>query len=107
MEWFWGLCGAFAYAAPRLLAVLREAVQAPGPFRWADAVAEFFVAMACGPIFAVGFTPWIGHRWGWLVEPNDVALAISIGLLANPAAPSLSKAIIRGLAKRIDQGTTS
>lgn len=103
MEWFWGLCGAFAYAAPRFHAVVREARVAPGPFRWGDAATEFSISMACGCICSVAGTPWVGHRAPWTVEPNDVALAVVLGYLANQAAPLLSKGLLSKLAKKIEE----
>lgn len=102
MLWFWGLCGAFAYAAPRMHTVLKEARVAPGPFLWGDAVIEFVIALVCGCIFAVAGTPWIGHRFHWTVEPNDVALAVVMGYLANQAPEMLSKAGLRWVAKKIE-----
>lgn len=103
MLWFWGLCGTFAYAAPRLHTVLREARVAPGPFRWGDPVAEFVISMACGCIWSVAGTPWVGHRWHWTVEPNAVALAAVLGYLANAAAPLLSKGLLSKLAKKVEE----
>lgn len=103
MLWFWGLCGAFAYAAPRLHAVLREARVAPGPFRWVDPTAEFVIALVIGCIGAVAGTPAIGHRFHWMVEPNDVALAVVLGYLANQAPPLLSKSLLSKLARKIEE----
>jgi hypothetical protein len=91
LEWWalWGLLGAFVYAAPRLVVAIGEA-QAVGRSAFRQ-LAEFLVALAFGPIFSVGFGPWAAH---WLEKeghPETRALALVIGMVANPLAPALVK----------------
>ena len=89
MLWFWGLCGAFCYAGPRLL----NDVRSGKAWRWS--LLEFALALAVGAIFARGFTPTLGYRLPWLVQPNPTALAVGIGLCANAASPYLVRAGVK------------
>lgn len=102
MLWFWGACGAFAYAAPLLIRRLGVRPAPTAPTQTFQHVADFVVAVLCGMIAGHGLAPAIGFRAPWLVQPNHVALAIVIGYLANAGAPALSKALIGKLAKQID-----
>lgn len=87
--WLWGGCGAFLYAAPKLIGCLQPNHEEG----WRTCVGTFLVAMAFGPIFAESFGPWIGYRWGWLVLPDARALYVTIGLSANSVAPLLVRAV--------------
>jgi hypothetical protein len=82
---WWGMLGAFPYAAPRLLACVFAAKEhQAGTLRcWA----EFVVAMATGAIMAAAFGPWVqvAFRHG---SPEELrGICSMIGLLSNRVAP--------------------
>ena len=89
MLWFWGLCGAFCYAGPRLLNDVRAAKA------WKWCMVEFVLSLVVGVIFSCAFAPMLGFRWPWLVRPNSTALAVGIGLCANAASPYLIRAGVK------------
>ena len=91
--WFWGLCGAFAYAAPALTLKLKE-----NHIAWRLPMADFVIAMALGPIFSRTIGPAIAYYFPWTAKPDMVALAFMIGLCANQAAPMISKAVSKAAA---------
>lgn len=82
---FWGFLGAFVYAAPRFLLVWSEG--------WKKslrlAFAEFLVALATGPIGAAGFGPVIAVTIHRTDDASSRAVAIVLGMLANPMAPKV------------------
>lgn len=83
----YGGAGAFIYAAPRLLACLRS------PKDHGDSVFscsfEFIIALTIGAIGAGAFAPWLAGVRG-MTEPRDLnAIAVIIGLMANPTAPTI------------------
>jgi hypothetical protein len=91
---FWGVLGGFAYAGPRLLvAVTWE--------RLAKPLGEFTLSLIIAPIGAAGFTIPIAH----VVHQSSVddlrAIAVILGMISNPIAPSLvylfGTAIVRRL----------
>jgi hypothetical protein len=83
---FWGLLGAFVYAAPRLLVVLAE--KAPTKPVWIH-LAEFLLALCLGPIGASAFTPIVAEIIGWHGDANLRATALVVGMVANPIAPTV------------------
>lgn len=87
----WGLLGAFVYAAPRLLVAWGDS-KATEARLWVPA-SEFVVALAFGPIFSVGFGPFAATRinLGSIGVEGLRAVALVIGLVANPIAPLIVK----------------
>lgn len=96
MLWFWGVSGAFVYAANALIFSL-----------WADGatvrsrlrgVAEFVTALITGAIFAQGFSGVAEHlieRW---IKTEPVAVALTIGWASNYLWPKL----LRKLGDRVE-----
>ncbi len=103
MLWFWGLCGAFGYAFPRLLKAWKETENTPGRW-WAQNLMEAMIRIGVGVIFATAATPFIGHRYPWTVDPSPICLATVLGLYANQAEPMLTRAINRWIRKQTDVG---
>ncbi len=101
MLWFWGLGGAFSYAFPRLLKAWKE-TENRTPSWWGRQLSETIGALFIGVIFAEAATPFVGHRFPWTVEPTPVALAVVIGLYANEAGPTFTRAINRWIKKQSD-----
>jgi hypothetical protein len=101
--WFWGLCGAFAYAGPRLMKAWRETEHTPWRW-WIMHLSEAAQCLIVGVIFATVATPFLGHRFPWTVEPSPIALATAIGLYANQAEPILRKLMTRWITKQADGG---
>jgi len=94
---FWGLLGAFVYGAPRLIVALSEA----NGRRWA-AWAEFVVALVIGLIGAMAFVDLVAGWLGWRGDSDERALAVVIGLIANPASPTVVKVATDQLVRRLD-----
>ena len=82
----WGFMGAFIYAAPRLGACVfarRQAGQG-----WVGCGFEFVAALITGAVAAGALTPEIAVSFLKSTDPaHSRAVAATIGLLANPAAP--------------------
>lgn len=95
----WGFLGAFVYAAPRLIVAWSEARAAAKPFGMR--VAEFVIALTFGPIFAAGFGPFAAHYLGREADQEVRALALVIGMVANPAAPLLVRLVTGDILRRI------
>lgn len=95
---FWGLLGAFVYAAPRLLVTLSE-IQTAGR-RWLP-WAEFVLALTFGPIGAAAFTPIGSDMVGWKGAANLRALALMIGMVANPIAPAVVHLVTDQILRRL------
>lgn len=85
---FWGLCGAFVYAAPRLLVSLTELISG-APARLWLVLAEFAVSLSFGPIGAAGFSQFVANTLHQTTVPELRAIAVVIGMIANPTAPLL------------------
>ncbi|HEY3694188.1 hypothetical protein [Phenylobacterium sp.] len=83
----WGFLGAFIYAGPRLSACIASPKEhGESPFA---CLVEFAIALIVGAIGAAAFAPWIIVSRG-LTEARDLnAVAVLIGLMANPTAPTL------------------
>lgn len=95
----WGLLGAFVYAAPRLVVAFSEQREGP-PVLWLP-VAEFVIALACGPIGAAGFTQLIAD-FIRKSNPADLrAIALVIGMVANPLAPSIVHLVGEGILRHV------
>lgn len=87
MLWLWGGAGAFVFAAPRLLVCI-QACKESGR---AACVLEFIFAILIGVIGAEGVGPAASQWLHRTAEYEVRALAVFLGLLANPAAPGLVK----------------
>lgn len=96
----WGLAGAFVYGAPRLVVALTQSTEP----RWAP-WAEFMVALSIGPIAAAGFGDLVAHWLNLTGAANQRALAVVIGLVANPAAPTVVRVVTSQLVRRLDAGS--
>lgn len=90
--WFWGLCGAFIYAAPRFSACLYGSSSAP----CGKCVIDGAFAMVVGPIAAAAFTASISARLGLKADGDMNAASALIGLLANPVAPGAIQVMVDG-----------
>ncbi len=109
MSWFWGLAGAFIFAAMELLAGLFEArAPAERPAR-VHHLLKFFVALATGAICAEAFTPWatalpfLGDMISNGGDPGRLhGIAAMIGLMANSAAPRIAEALNKKIVKKIE-----
>lgn len=83
----WGFLGAFIYAGPRLTACVFAARQTETG--WFECGFEFAVALLIGVASAWAFAPW-GASVLKATDPAQIrAIAATIGLLANPAAPKV------------------
>lgn len=82
---WWGVLGAFVYAANRLVPCL-AAARAAKQWPW-GCVADFFISLAVGGIGAAAFTT-VAEGFVHLKDPN--AVATLIGLLANPIVPKIT-----------------
>lgn len=101
VEWaLWGLAGAFVYAAPRLLISLTEA-GAAGFYLWRH-VAAFIVALAFGPIAGAGIAPFLASEFHRTVIAEHRAIAIVIGMVANPVAPSIVHLVSDGILRQFN-----
>lgn len=101
LEWWaiWGLLGAFVYAAPRLILSAAEAKVA-GRHAWTQ-FAEFLVALSFGPIFSSGFGPWAAF-YVKLEGAHEIrAVALVIGMVANPLAPAVVKLASGDILRRL------
>ena len=96
---FWGACGAFIYAAPKLITCIFEARDGKG--HWLHCGLEFIVSMVIGTISAGAFGPWT-QRWLGMVGTEDVrVVAVLIGLLANRFAPVIVNVAPDALGERM------
>jgi hypothetical protein len=100
---FWGLLGAFAYGAPRLIVALSESPRN----RWSP-WAEFIVALVVGATGSGAFVALAANLMHWGSDVSSQrALAVVIGLVANPAAPSVVRVATSQLLRRIDASAGS
>lgn len=91
--WFWGLCGAFIYAAPKLSACLfGSAPSAP----CARCLVDAAFAIIIGPLAAASFNDSLAAHFGYSAQRDLNASAAVIGLLANPVAPSAIQLSVEG-----------
>jgi hypothetical protein len=97
--WFWGFCGAFIYAAPRLSACLFSAQETGAP--WAKCAVDGAFAVVIGPISAGAFTGSVQSYWGLTSNEHLPAVSAMIGLLANPLAPSAIEVLSVGFLERL------
>lgn len=96
---FWGACGAFIYAAPKLLTCIFESRDGKG--HWLHCFLEFIVSMIIGTISAGAFGPWT-QRWLGMVGSEDVrVVAVLIGLLGNRFAPVIVNVAPDALGERM------
>jgi hypothetical protein len=97
--WFWGLGGAFIYAAPKLSACYFSALQTPeSP---AKCVVDAGFAVVIGPIAAAAFSGTVQANVSLSGVEHMPAVAAVIGLLANPVAPGAIEVFTEGVMKRI------
>ncbi len=85
----WGLLGAFVHAGLALPVAWAEAKASGRPL--ALPLGQFIVALCIGLIFGAGFGPIAGDRLGLKTMPELQALALVVGLVANPIAPWVVK----------------
>ena len=76
---FWGLLGAFVYAAPRFV------ISVAGG-KLAMPMLEGLVALAIGPISAAGFGQFLGATVHQTSIAELRAIAVVIGMISNPVA---------------------
>lgn len=82
----WGFMGAFIYAAPRLATCMFAARQAGTG--WFGCGFEFVMALLIGAVAAGAWGPEVSISVLKSSDPAHLrAVAATIGLLANPAAP--------------------
>jgi hypothetical protein len=79
----WGLLGAFAYAAPRLLVALTS------ENRKFSAIGEALVAHGIGSAGAAAFTQFLANTFHQTSEADLRAIAFVLGMIANPVAPGI------------------
>lgn len=87
----WGVLGAFVYAAPRVLVSWADSRSTDKPML--PHIAEFLISLTFGPIFSAGFGPFVA---GYLTRESSHelrAIALVIGMVANPASPLVVKLI--------------
>jgi len=90
----WGFFGAFVYAAPRLLVAWAGGRRTTG-------TAECIIALAIGAIGSAGFTQFIGDVVRQS-QPADLrAIAVVLGMISNPVAPSIVHLMGTGLVRRL------
>jgi hypothetical protein len=94
----WGFLGAFVYAAPRLLVAFSE--ERPGR-KWWFPLLEFAVALAFGPIGASGFTQIVADVVRQTNGADLRAIALVIGMVANPLAPSVVHLVGEGILRHV------
>jgi len=94
----WGLMGAFVYAAPRLLLLLSAKVDAR---RVIFGIAEFLVALTIGAIGATGFSAFIGAAIHQTNVGEIRAVALTLGMIANPVAPTIVHVLSTGVVRRL------
>ncbi len=107
MSWFWGLAGAFIFAAMELLVGLFECRAPEMRTERFHHLLKFAVLLTIGAICAEAFTPWaqvlpllggmIGGDQGRLHGVSTI-----IGLMANTAAPKVAEALNKLLVKKIE-----
>lgn len=88
MLWFWGLGGAFIYAGPRLIVCIQQHQT------WGErfgCIVEFLVSIGIGIFAAEGVGPYVAATLHQTQEHQVRALAVVVGLLANPVAPGIVK----------------
>jgi hypothetical protein len=83
----WGFLGAFIYAAPRLTACIFASRQAG--VGWFLCGFEFALALLIGVAAALPFAPLAASVLKVSDQAQIRAIAATIGLLANPAAPKV------------------
>jgi hypothetical protein len=94
--WFWGLGGAFIYAAPRWIAALVAARNNVGTV--AICMLEFAVALAIGAIAAAAFGSLVLET---LHLKDENAISAMIGLFANTVSPRLVEPVSTAVANRV------
>lgn len=87
MNGLWGMAGAFIYAAPRLAVCIKKCRKAQANI--GDCVLEFTIALATGWIAAEAGAMWLSQQLSQTEEHQTRAVAVVLGLLANPVAPVL------------------
>lgn len=110
MLWFWGLAGAFIFAAPELTAGLFEDRARANHAPRLQHILRFVVALATGAICAESFSAWV-LAWPLIeamLKNDDPAslrgIATMIGLIANSAAPGIVRALNKRIVKKIEEG---
>lgn len=96
---FWGALGAFIYACPRASACVFAALDTD--HRWLRCLIEAFVALSVGPAAAEGLEPWLANFVGDQSQSELRAIAMLIGLLANPASPGIVAALSGRLIRKL------
>jgi len=79
--YLFGGIGALIYAFPMYLAA--ASADPPGKFAFVVLLFSVFTGAVLAPLLV----PALGHRWGFLVQPEPFPLAIAVGLVCNPLIP--------------------
>lgn len=97
----WGASGAFVYAAPKLVVALSEARAQGRPAFLA--ILEFLIALPVGLIAAAGLGPFVADTLQRTALNECTALAVVIGMVANPLSPLLVKVLSNKFLRRIGE----
>lgn len=54
---------------------------------WKSASVTLASVVFTGIVFGGVFTPAIGHKYPWAIQPASEPLALAVGLMANPVLP--------------------
>lgn len=97
----WGIAGAFIYAAPKLLISLSEDEVDGNPHR-ARHIAAFVLALTFGPIAGAGFGPLLAAEFHRTSLAELRAIAIVVGMVANPVAPQVVHLVSDTILRRLN-----
>lgn len=95
---FWGLLGAVVYAAPRGLVVVSENVT---KIRLIRTFCEFIVSLVVGAIGSAGFAEIVSNTLRQTGVADLRAIAVVLGMVANPIAPGIVHLIGEGFLRRL------
>lgn len=96
---FWGVLGAFVYAAPRWLVCHRD----KGCTTHACNL-QFAVAVIIGAIAAAGFAPALASWLNRLHDQDVRAISTLVGVLANPVSPRVVRLLSDFVIRKISVG---
>ncbi len=93
----WGLAGAFIYAGPRFVVAWTD----PGRATRGNPLLELAMALCLGPIAASGFGQFVASVVHMVHQPEQRALCVVLGMIANPVAPALVEIFGNTLMRRL------